>query len=967
MSAGIIQLVIGAVCLLVLIILYGILGWKSKIYRLIVVLFILGLAAVWIYPTYKWYFVLDEGTRDMVNIPLDKSEDVEIEEAKLSSIKEYITEVNKNVENMREILDRNKNLYRYPNVKTRRQEREIEALLDIRTTNKYNVAIDVDSYKFDIDEKVLKDKVINETSLTEEQIRKHLIESEIEELKSRTNTAETDIDEDYIYSKNQVMWEVYENLAMWKVEYLKEDPELYKINSKEIEEKVVNKMLEKNNENDGENEAENEQDTENIIDKTSREFKRNFNIMYNKEIDRINKELNEKASTTLDADNYNKYQEELKAKAKELKTKRLLEEINNAVTIRDELFKIEELKELKKQTVNLGLDLAGGISFTLDVDEETLRSDVVQQNLSMIDENLIRQSDEMKTNVEVWKEEYYKEIIDNMSEAEKDKIKQEVIDESKDSSIETDEDSENSEDSEEEEKGLEEGSEEFEKVYEEKLQERAEEIFNDDTYRVNENGTKVEQGGKTYQERLEEKIQKEVKRKIKEGKEYIEKSIDYLREETKKDALTILKKRINQFGVSEPEIGKTLGNRPLVQLPGADDPASARKMVTEAGKLEFRIVDDEAMGSIRAVRNHERLIDYKEYPTARILYEEIRRLNPDLNIEYLVDADKVRIVSDTGNPEDDSYAYQQAHVDKRGQREVEGWMFIKNRVELSGKHIINPQVQMPGQQSTTINPYISFELDNKGTDIFAKVTKDNKGKRLAIILDGYVQSAPTIQDQIIGRGSITGNFSAKSARELVSILKAGSISSKLEIVSENLIGPKLGAENINRGIMATIIGLTLVMLFMLVWYKMGGLFANIALFLNLYLLISILSMFHFTLTLPGIAGILLTIGMAVDANVLIFERIKEELRNGKPLTAAVDEGYGKAFWTIFDANLTTIFAAIVLSQVGTGVLKGFGVTLAIGIASSMFTALVISKLFIDVMVMLTKGKMNKEKHKVWWL
>jgi protein-export membrane protein SecD len=941
MSAGIIQLIIGAVCLLVLIILYGIMGWKSKIYRLIVALFILGLAAVWIYPTYKWYFVLDEGTRDMVNIPLDKSEDVEIDKAKLSSIKEYITEINKNVENMREILDRNKNLYRYPEVKTRRQEKEIEALLDIRTTNKFNVAIDVDTYKFDINKETLKNNILPKTALTEEQLRDHMIEEELKELRARSDSGEegSNFNEDYIYSRNQVMWEIYEDLAEWKIQYLNEDTDEYNIDKTEIENKIETEMRAKNQE-----EEEEEETTEEEIDKTSREFKRNFNIEYNKKIAKVNEELNTVAETSLSGDDYKKYQEELKQKVIELKTNTFYEEINRAINLREELLKIEDLKKLKKQTVNLGLDLAGGISFTLDVDEETLRSDVIQQNISMIDEDLIRKSEEMKTNIKVWKEEYYEKIINNMEENEKEKIKQEVIDE-----------------------GIEEDSEEFDTKYQEKLQQRAEEIFNNNEYKVNDKGEQVDEGGKTYQQRLEEKIQREVKRKSKEGEEYIEKSINYLREETKKDALTILKKRINQFGVSEPEIGKTLGNRPLVQLPGADDPASARKMVTEAGKLEFRIVDDDVMNSIKAIRNYKMLIDYKEYPTARLLYEELRRLNPELNIEYIADADKVRIISDTGNSEDDSYAYQQAHVDKRGQREVEGWIFIKNKVELSGKHIINPRVQMPGQQSTTTNPYISFELDNKGTDIFAKVTKENKGKRLAIILDGYVQSAPTIQDQIIGRGSITGNFNVKSARELVSILKAGSISSKLEIVSENLIGPKLGAENIKRGIMATIIGLSLVMLFMLVWYKLGGLFANIALFLNLYLLISILSMFHFTLTLPGIAGILLTIGMAVDANVLIFERIKEELRNGKPLTAAVDEGYGKAFWTIFDANLTTIFAAIVLSQVGTGVLKGFGVTLAIGIASSMFTALVISKLFIDVMIVLTKGKMNKEKHKVWWL
>jgi SecD/SecF fusion protein len=593
--------------------------------------------------------------------------------------------------------------------------------------------------------------------------------------------------------------------------------------------------------------------------------------------------------------------------------------MERAKLLREELFRIERLKELKKQTVTLGLDLAGGISFTLDVDKEVLVSDVYQQYNHRLDPERIRESEQMKEFVANLKDEYAQDIKENLTDDEIEDMQQEILNEGQITDPESTQ-------------------------FQNELDKRKTQL------------AKQKLENEEWQNKIDQAIEKQIKVIQQQAQQDIEQEIVFREEQTKRDALDILKRRINQFGVSEPEIGKTLGDRPLIQLPGADDPASARKMVTQAGKLEFRIVDNDAMQTLRYRPNRKGLIDYDTYPNARVLYERLNELNPDANLDYLEEADRVRIISETGNPEEDSYAYMQGHLDKRGQRVVEGWMFLKNKVEMYGKHIVNPRVQMSGGQQGFNEPYISFELDSEGTDIFAKVTGENKGERLAIILDGFIQSSPRIQDKIVGRGQISGNFTLASAQDLVSILKAGSIQSKLKIVSENVIGPKLGAENIKSGIIATIIGLSLVMIFMLIWYRFGGLFADIALILNLFLLISILSVFHFTLTLPGIAGILLTIGMAVDANVLIFERIKEEVRNNKPIPVAVDEGYGKAFWTIFDANLTTILAAIVLSQVGTGVLKGFGITLAIGIASSMFTSLVISKLLIDLLITITKGK-----------
>jgi protein-export membrane protein SecD len=773
MDAGILPLVIGALVLLALIVLYGILGWKSKIYRFIIIIIVLGLATYWIYPTYQWYFQLDEGTRDLVNIPVTSDEEVEVESARLRSIREYTTEVRKSVDKMRGLLNNNRKLFRYPQIQVPEDETRIPAELDIRITNRYGVPLNVDTFKFDIDKDIFKNEILPESDIEKEKY--------------------DEITEDF------------------------------------------------------------------------------FNTM------------------------------------------------EKAETYRNELFEIERLKELKRQTVTLGLDLAGGISFTLDVDKDELVSDVYQQYNHRLDPERIRESEEMKEFITNLEEQYIEDIKSNFTEEEINEVQQDIIDEGEITDV---------------------NSTEFQNEVDNRLTTLAEQRLELEEWQTKINQA-VDRQVKVLQEQAEEDIQQE---------------IAFRQEQTKRDALDILKRRANQFGVSEPEIGKTLGDRPLVQLPGADDPASARKMVTQAGKLEFRLVDSNAMQNLRYRPNREGLIDYDTYPNARVLYERLNELNPDANLDYLVEADRVRIISETGNPEDDSYAYMQGHLDKRGQRVVEGWMFLKNNVEMQGKHIVNPRVQMSGGQQGFNEPFISFELDGEGTDIFAKVTGENQGERLAIVLDGYIQSAPRISDRIVGRGQISGNFTLASAQDLVSILKSGTIQSKLKIVSENVIGPKLGEENIKSGLMATMIGLGLVMIFMLIWYKFGGLFADIALVLNLFLLISILSVFHFTLTLPGIAGILLTIGMAVDANVLIFERIKEEIRNNKPIPVAVDEGYGKAFWTIFDANLTTILAAIVLSQVGTGVLKGFGITLAIGIASSMFTSLVISKLLIDLLITITKGK-----------
>jgi preprotein translocase subunit SecD len=233
----------------------------------------------------------------------------------------------------------------------------------------------------------------------------------------------------------------------------------------------------------------------------------------------------------------------------------------------------------------------------------------------------------------------------------------------------------------------------------------------------------------------------------------------------------------------------------------------------------------------------------------------------------------------------------------------------------------------------------------------SRITGANVGRRLAIVLDGHVQSAPTIMDKIRTRqASITGSFDYDEANILKIVLRAGALPAPLEIIEERTVGPSLGRDSIQMGVRAAILGMVLVVLFMIVYYKGAGLIADMALILNLIFLMAVMAGLRATLTLPGIAGIILTIGMAVDANVLIFERIREELRNRKTVRAAIEGGYGRAFRTILDANMTTLITAFVLLQFGTASIKGFAVTLSVGIVSSMFTALVLTRLIFDFIV-----------------
>ncbi len=365
-------------------------------------------------------------------------------------------------------------------------------------------------------------------------------------------------------------------------------------------------------------------------------------------------------------------------------------------------------------------------------------------------------------------------------------------------------------------------------------------------------------------------------------------------------ALETIRNRIDQFGVTEPDISRQGKDRILVQLPGIKDPERAIQLIGKTALLEFKLVDDE--------HSLEEALKGNIPPGDEILYQRI--VDPD-----------------TGAVTRKPY-------------------LIKKKTLLTGDVLKDAQVRINTQYG---EPYVSITFDSRGAEIFEKITGENVKKRLAIILDNNVYSAPVIQERIAGgRAQITGRFTTQEAHDLAIVLRAGALPAPVKILEKRTVGPTLGQDSIRKGITSIVIGGLLVVLFMIFYYKLSGVVADLALFLNVIFIFAVLAAFRATLTLPGIAGIVLTIGMAVDANVLIFERIREELRLGKTPRAAMEAGFSKAFITILDANVTTLIAAIVLFQFGTGPIKGFAVTLSIGIVSSMFTAIVVSRAIFDL-------------------
>ena len=377
-----------------------------------------------------------------------------------------------------------------------------------------------------------------------------------------------------------------------------------------------------------------------------------------------------------------------------------------------------------------------------------------------------------------------------------------------------------------------------------------------------------------------------------------EKEIDTLKKMATAQALETIRNRIDEFGVSEPDIRIQGDNRILIQLPGIKDPKRAKDLIGKTAQLTFQLVDD--------------------------------------------DADVDAAINGTP-PVGDEILYQNKY-NKGSGTPVKIPFLIKKRVLLDGSLLTNARVEFDQFQQ----PQVGIEFNRKGARIFDRITGENIHKRLAIVLDNSVYSAPTIQDRIAGgKAVITGSFTLNEAKDLAIALRAGSLPAPVEIIEERTVGPTLGADSVRMGLMSMLIGGLLVILFMAVYYKGAGIIADLALIVNIILIGGGLAALQATLTLPGIAGIILTIGMAVDANVIIFERIREELRSGRTALASVHAGFDRATLTILDANVTTLIAALVLYQFGTGPIKGFAVTLCLGIIASLFTALILSKNIFD--------------------
>ena len=358
-------------------------------------------------------------------------------------------------------------------------------------------------------------------------------------------------------------------------------------------------------------------------------------------------------------------------------------------------------------------------------------------------------------------------------------------------------------------------------------------------------------------------------------------------------AIEIVRRRVDELGTNEPNITKRGNDRILVELPGLKDPERIKSLLGKTANLSFQFVSQKAE---------------ETFGTEKLNYDD--------------------------NPE------REENVSKR--------------IIISGENLIDAKPSMNNQTNETV---VVFNLDRVGAKKFGKATSNNVGRQLAIILDKKIISAPTISEAIVGgSGQITGNFTFQSATDLSLLLRSGALPAPLNIIEERTVGPDLGKDSIKAGVLSLIVGFILVVLFMFYKYRLFGLIANLALIINLLLLIGILTIFQATLTLPGIAGIILTVGMAVDANVLIFERIKEEMVNEKNTILAFDAGYTKSKTTILDANVTTLIAAVILFFMGSGPIKGFSITLGIGILTTLFSVYFIARLFTAYYVVKNKER-----------
>jgi SecD/SecF fusion protein len=497
----------------------------------------------------------------------------------------------------------------------------------------------------------------------------------------------------------------------------------------------------------------------------------------------------------------------------------------------------------------------------------------------------------------------------------------------------------------------------------------------------------------------------------------MEVDLEGLTDEEKRDAVDraqeVIRNRVDQFGVAEPTIQRQGENRIIVELPGLQDVERAKGLIGQTALLEFQLVEPDEdrnrlvqrISTVLAARGQDSAEETEsaaatstdtEAETPSLfgteseqdtnLFDEVEGTSDVATLESMltlfgndmlveqrslpaVKAMLADPVADGAVPDDVEFLFSSKAYEVfegrlvRASESSSGSLYyvmylVRKKPEMTGNLVESAFVSIGQNVEYMGQPIVNFETTDEGVRVFRSVTGGHIGERLGIVLDGTVYSAPTIQTKIYsGRSIITGSGTEEEAKDLGIVLRAGALPARVEIIEDRTVGPSLGHDSIEQGKMAGIISMVLIALFMLLYYRLAGLVADVALALNMVFVLAVLAAFHATLTLPGIAGIILTIGMAVDANVLIFERIREELRAGKTIRAAIDSGYNNALSAIIDANLTTFIVGLVLYEFGTGPIRGFALTLCIGIVSSLFTAFIVTRLILEILTARSQSTM----------
>ena len=429
-------------------------------------------------------------------------------------------------------------------------------------------------------------------------------------------------------------------------------------------------------------------------------------------------------------------------------------------------------------------------------------------------------------------------------------------------------------------------------------------------------------------------------------------------------AQEVIRNRVDQFGVAEPTIQRQGENRIIIELPGVQDVQRAKDLVGQTALLEFQLLEpaedrtrliqriDQVLAPQEESEEEEEDLLLSSTPERAPLSSMLSPAGEDLTVSGR-DLLRVKNLLNTSEaqeliPADVEFIFSSKPAGAEG-NEFYFLYLVRKKPEMTG-HMIQDAFVSIGQVVEYMGqPIVNFSTTDEGVRLFSRITGSHIGERMAIVLDESVYSAPVIQSKISeGRGIITGSGTQEEAKDLAIVLRAGALPAEVEIIEDRTVGPSLGRDSIEQGRTAAIYSMVLIAIFMILYYRAVGLIADFALLLNMLFIMAVLAGFHATLTLPGIAGIILTIGMAVDANVLIFERIREELRSGKTIRAAIDSGYGHALSAIIDANVTTFLVGIVLYQFGTGPIRGFALTLCIGIISSLFTAFFVTRTIFDL-------------------